>query len=200
MKKTKYKFILFVLVLFTIQTVFGQDKSMGIIRQDTIIPVKHLKKAERRWGDAGFGFGLDYGGVIGVKATFYPVSYMGIFAAGGWELINVGWNVGVLGRILPADGRYAARPYLKVMYGVNGATKVSGKSVYDKMFYGVTVGLGLETRFGKRRKSGINIDLNVPFRSPGFFSQVNKMKIDPAIEMHNSIIPIAFSLGYNTEF
>jgi hypothetical protein len=191
-------FLLF-LVFLSVQIVLGQDNSKNI-RKDTTVIAKHPKNVVRRWGDAGFGIGLDYGGVIGVKATFYPVSYMGVFAAGGWELINVGWNVGVLGRILPADGRYAARPYLKVMYGVNGATKVDQKSRYDKMFYGVTVGAGLEIRFGKKRKSGINFDLNFPFRSPEFYKQVSDMENDSEIKMQNSVLPVAFSLGYNTEF
>jgi hypothetical protein len=195
----KQIFILLILGFLIMPVVFCQDKSNDT-KKDTITHVKQIRKAERRWGDAGFGFGLDYGGVIGVKATFYPVSYMGVFAAGGWELINVGWNVGVLGRILPADGRYGARPYLKVMYGVNGATKVSGKSAYDKMFYGVTVGLGLEARFGKKRKSGINIDLNVPFRSSQFYKQVSDMENDHSLKMQNEVLPVAFSLGYNTEF
>ena len=165
-----------------------------------VIKTKIQHKPERRWGDGGIGFGIDYGGLIGVKATFYPIKYMGIFAAGGWELIGIGWNVGVLGRIIPADGTHTARPYLKVMYGVNAVTKVSGMNGYDKMFYGFTVGAGLEIRFGRRRASGINLDLNVPFRSPDYFLQVSNMKNNPQITMTSSTIPITISIGYNVEF
>jgi len=192
-------FFLFPLVLFTIQTVYGQDYSKHI-SNDSTVSVKPVVKAERRWGDLGIGFGLDYGGLIGVKATVYPISYMGIFASGGWELVGLGWNVGCLGRIIPADGKHGVRPFLKLMYGVNGVTKVTGKSVYDKMFFGLTVGLGLETRFGKRKKSGLNIDLNFPFRSPQYFDQVARMKSDPQIKMTSSTIPVAISFGYNIEF
>jgi hypothetical protein len=167
---------------------------------DSSASVNHDVKAERRWGDGGVGIGLDYGGLIGVKATFYPIPYMGVFGAVGWELIDIGWNVGCLGRILPADGKHAARPYLKAMYGVNGVTKVEGKSVYDKLFYGFTAGIGLETRFGKKKKSGINLDLNVPFRSPEYFHQISQMKNDPQIKMTNSPLPIAISIGYSAEF
>ena len=194
----KSSLCLFFLFCFSIHTVFGQSKPDSI-RHDTLSVVKHQKKPERRWCDGGFGFGLDYGGIFGVKATFYPISYMGVFAAGGWDLVNMGWNAGVLGRLLPADGRYAVRPYLKVMYGVNGVTKVSGKSSYDKMFLGATVGAGLEVRFGKKRKTGLNFDFNIPFRSPQFYDQVNKMKSDPQIKMSNSILPFAVSLGFCTE-
>ena len=186
---------------------FGQDNTKlvtkdntQIVAKDTVITTKPPVKVERRWGDGGVGIGIDYGGLIGVKATFYPIAYLGVFAAGGYELIGIGWNVGCLGRIIPADGRHGVRPYLKVMYGVNGVTKVTGKSGYDKMFYGVTPGIGLETRFGKKKKSGINIDLNIPIRSPEYFDMVNRMKNDPQIKMNNSTIPISVSIGYNVEF
>lgn len=204
----KLKILLPVLLLFICQIASSQentklvtkDNTLLVTKDTTIVTTKPPVKAERRWGDGGVGIGIDYGGLIGAKATFYPIPYMGIFAAGGWELIALGWNVGVLGRIIPADGKHAARPYLKVMYGVNGATKVDGKSSYDQLFYGVTVGVGLETRFGKHRKSGINLDLNVPFRSPEFYDQINQMKNDPQIKMTNSPLPISFSIGYNVEF
>jgi hypothetical protein len=194
---------LFILAILIHYGLSAQDDSRLITKDTTIVALLKAKpavKPERRWGDGGVGFGIDYGGLIGAKATFYPIPYMGIFAAGGYELIGLGWNVGCLGRIIPADGTHGARPYLKVMYGVNGVTKVTGKSSYDKMFYGVTIGFGLETRFGRMKKSGINIDLNVPFRSPDFFDQVNQIKNDPQVKMTNSPIPISVSIGYNVEF
>jgi hypothetical protein len=171
---------------------------------DTIhVPVIRKKippKPEHRWGDGGIGFGLDYGGLIGVKATFYPIKYMGIFGAAGWEYIGIGWNAGVLGRLIAADGTHGARPYMKVMYGVNAVTTVSGLGGYDKMFYGFTVGLGLEARFGRRKASGINLDLNFPFRTPDYFLQVSNMHNNPQIKMTSSTIPVTVSIGYNVEF
>ena len=148
--------------LRTLTTAVLLMSSLTFSGQDTInllTPQKAsalMERPERRWGDFGLGLGLDYGGLIGAKVTFNPIPYLGIFAAGGWELVGVGWNVGVLGRIFPAGGLKHVRPYFKVMYGVNAATKVQGWGVYDEMFYGVTPGIGIETRFGKMRKSGIN--------------------------------------------
>jgi hypothetical protein len=195
----KHIYLLFIVALFAIQTVSGQDNPQRPII-DTITFAKHSVKAERRWGDGGIGLGLDYGGIIGVRASFYPVSYMGIFAAGGWEMIGIGWNAGVLGRLLPADRKHGVRPYLKVMYGVNAATKVTGRDDYDKMFYGITTGIGLEARFGRAKKNGLNLDLNIPFRSPEYFATVDRMKKDPMVKMNNSTIPIAISLGFVAEF
>jgi hypothetical protein len=195
----KHLYLLFFVSLFAIQTMSGQGNSQRAII-DTITFKKPPVKAERRWGDGGIGFGLDYGGLLGVRASFYPVSYMGIFASGGWELIGIGWNAGVLGRLFPADGKHGVRPYLKAMYGMNGATTVSGRGGYDKMFYGITTGIGLEVRFGRNKKNGLNLDLNVPFRSPEYFEMVDRMKRDPSLKMNNSTLPIAISLGFVAEF
>jgi len=188
------------MILLTWQIVNAQDQIKLVTKDTVITPVKTASKAERRWGDGGIGIGIDYGGLFGVKATFYPIKYMGVFVAGGWELIGIGWNVGCLGRFVPADGQHGVRPYLKVMYGVNAMMRVTGKSGYDKMFYGVTAGIGLETRFGKTKKSGINLDLNVPFRSPEYFSQLNQLKNDPEVKLNNTPLPITISIGYNVEF
>lgn len=141
---------------------FGQEK---VVLQKPLTP-------EWSYFDLGLGFGLDYGGVLGVKGTFSPIPYVGVFVAGGWEMIDLGWNIGCIGRFVPGDHKHLARPYVKVMYGVNSATKVQGMSSYNKIFYGFTAGAGIELRFGKRRNSGINLDLNVPFRSPDFITRL----------------------------
>jgi len=194
----KSRLILFTTAMFTAGVAIAQPLDTDSTRYK--VKSIHEWSPEHRWGDAGAGLGIDYGGLIGVKVTFYPMNYMGIFAAGGWEFFAFAWNVGVFGRFVPANRGHAARPYLKVMYGVNGVTKVSGMTSYDKIFYGWTVGAGLETRFGKKRKSGINLDLNVPFRTPDFFNQVNTMKSDPDVTNVSSIIPITISVGYVIEY
>ena len=199
----KIAFIFLWLTVFSLNSVLGQDKSILIAKDSTSVGKPVKKSAShpyRRWGDGGAGLGLDYGGLIGVKASFYPIKYMAVFGAVGWEIVGIGWNVGILGRIIPADGKHGTRPYLKVMYGVNGATQVKGKNGYDEMFYGLTVGAGLELRFGKIKKNGINIDLNVPFRSPEFFDMVSRIKNDPQIDLKNDPWPVTISVGYMVEF
>ncbi|NCA77824.1 MAG: hypothetical protein EOM90_15965 [Alphaproteobacteria bacterium] len=199
----KKHIVLVMIMLMPLTVILAQEKT-NQVTNDTIPAVKSQKKTkmkpDRRWGDGGAGLGLDYGGLIGVKASFYPIKYMAVFGAVGWEIVGIGWNVGILGRIIPADGKHGTRPYLKVMYGVNGATQVKGKNGYDEMFYGLTVGAGLELRFGKIKKNGINIDLNVPFRSPEFFDMVSRIKNDPQIDLKNDPWPVTISVGYMVEF
>jgi hypothetical protein len=98
----KIKILLPVLWLVICQIVSSQentklvtkDNTLVVTKDTTIVTAKPPVKAERRWGDGGVGIGLDYGGLIGAKATFYPIPYMGIFAAGGWELIGRGSGAG----------------------------------------------------------------------------------------------------------
>lgn len=59
------------------------------------------KEAEyHRNVDIGFGLGLDYGGIIGAKIEFIPISHLGIFASGGVQLSGFGWQFGVIGYII----------------------------------------------------------------------------------------------------
>jgi hypothetical protein len=195
--------IIFTAVLFLLSmNFFGQD-TVRVVNSKPITPKEAdslLNRPERRWGDVGIGFGLDYGGLFGVKASFNPIPYMAVFASGGWELIAFGWNVGVLGRLFPAGGPKHVRPYFKVMYGVNGAITVSGLSAYDEVYYGVTPGIGMEARFGKIRRSGLNVDFNVPLRSGSYFYDLNEIKNNPAIVMKGTPLPISVSFGYHYEF
>ena len=197
MKPTLY---LLLLCSLAFTTVSGQNFTQPDEHDTTRILIKSAPVAVHVWGDAGAGFGLDYGGLIGARADFYPIPYLAVFGAVGWEMIGIGWNTGVLARLIPADGMHGVRPYFKAMYGVNAVTQVDGKAGYDAMYYGLSIGFGLETRFGRSKRSGINFDLNFPFRSPEYFSTLNRMLNDPSLEMKNTPLPITISLGYVVEF
>ena len=91
--------------------------------------------------------------------------------------------------------------YLLVkVYGVNGVTKVTGLKGYDKLFYGLTPGIGCEFRFGRWKGQGLNLDIGVPLRSPEFFDQINRMKNDPQISKMSEVFPVTFSIGYHAAF
>ena len=197
LKKMKTRIFIATLLLLLSLTFFGQDTTNLLTPQKA---ASLLSQPERRWGDFGLGLGLDYGGLIGVKASFYPIPYMAVFASGGWEIVALGWNVGVLGRLFPAGGVKHVRPYVKVMYGVNAAIKVEGWSAYDELYYGVTPGIGMEARFGKMRRSGLNADLNFPIRDGSYFNDLNEIRNNPQIEMKSTPLPITVSIGYHFEF
>lgn len=150
--------------------------------------------------DLGIGFGLDYGGLIGVKLAYIlPFPHISIFGSAGAQLLGFGWNVGTTFHILPQSDKFVFRPNLKIMYGINRSTKVIGASEYDKMFTGITPGIGLEFMFGRKKANGFDFDLNFPIGSTEFNDQIEKMENDPRISSV-TMIPFAISLGYHHEF
>jgi hypothetical protein len=160
----------------------------------------HRTSYDRHVADLGFGLGLDYGGLLGVKFAYLPIPNLSVFAAGGYYLFGFAWNTGVTWHILPSTSRYTLRPNIKIMYGVNGGTMVDGASEYNKLFYGFTPGAGLEIMFGKKKRNGIDFDLNFPIHGQDFYNQLDKMENDPMLTGVKKPPPVAFSLGFHHEF
>lgn len=150
--------------------------------------------------DIGAGFGLDYGGLVGVKFSYMPLPYFSVFGGAGYYLYTLGWNVGINGYILPATTRNVFRPYIQIMYGVNAGTVVIGKSSYNAVFYGFTPGIGTAIRFGDAKRHGFDVNLNIPVRNKKFEDQMDLIKADPAVQDVGEPLPVAFSMGYHISF
>jgi len=140
----------------------------------------------------GLGIGLDYGG-IGGRVTYLPIKVIGVFAALGYALVDVGYNVGAQFRILP-DGRLC--PTVGFMYGYNGVIKIQNASTLDKIYYGPSLSAGLEIHF-KGKPNYLNIELVVPFRSKEFHDDWDRIKQLPNISIQADPLPIAISVGYH---
>ncbi|MBK9359112.1 MAG: hypothetical protein IPN08_17340 [Bacteroidales bacterium] len=150
--------------------------------------------------DIGLGMGMDYGGLVGAKLAFYmPFRQISVFGAGGLQLFGIGWNVGTTFRLLSMKKSRTFRPNIKIMYGINRSTYVDGASEYNAMFTGWTPGIGAEFRFGKKRASGFDVDLNVPIGSDKFKNQINMIESDPQVGTMIQM-PVAISIGYHREF
>jgi hypothetical protein len=165
------------------------------------IPDSIVQKYEfPRYSDIGLGLGLDYGGVLGAKYTYTPVKYFGVFAAGGLQFGGFGWQVGVKGYFIPKTSKKGFRPNFKVMYGVNTAIYVVNAEEYNELYKGITIGPGMEIRFGRMKKKGLDIDINFPFRSQEYKDDWEKVKNDPRITDAVDPLPFAISIGYHMEF
>lgn len=150
--------------------------------------------------DFGAGYGLDYGGLVGVKASYIlPFPHISIFGAAGVQVKGFGWNAGTTFHILPENNKYLFRPNVKIMYGINRSTIVIGASKYDKMFTGFTPGVGFEFMFGRKKANGFDLDLNIPISSQKFTDHLEMIDNDPYIGPM-TMLPIAFSIGYHHEF
>ena len=150
--------------------------------------------------DIGFGLGLDYGGILGIKVGYSPFKYLNLFIASGLHFSGFGWQVGGMGYMMPKTTKNLIRPYFKVMYGINASIYVDGTDKYNRLYQGFSVGSGLEFRFGRKKKHGFNVELNYPFRSKEFYDDQDELKNNPMIENFQELAPITISMGYHMEF
>lgn len=179
--------------------------SMTLKAQGDTIPVNEETKGKglpafRHQGDLGLGTGLDYGGIFGIQLGYSPEKHFVLFGSAGYYMINIGWQIGVKGLLIGKTTKNMFRPYIKMMYGSNSGIVVEDMSEYDKTYLGFTAGLGLELRFGKEKHHGLDVDLNIPFRTQEFWDDYDEVKNDPRVEIKQEVIPVAFSLGYHYEF
>jgi len=189
------KVILLVLVSCFFLFAFSQNYSEKI-RSDSI----YRKYEFHNSTDIGFGLGLDYGGILGIKAGYSPINHLNIFIAGGLQLSGFGWQVGAMGYIMPKTTKNFIRPLFKVMYGVNASIYVDGTDEYNKLYQGFTIGSGSEFRFGKKKKHGFNVELSYPFRTKEFDDDMDNLRNNPMIENFQEASPISISMGYHMEF
>lgn len=140
----------------------------------------------------GFGAGLDYGG-FGLRANYTPIKYAGIFASAGYNIVGLGYNLGVAIKTLP-NSRVC--PYLTAMYGYNAFIAITGITGYDKTYYGPTAGLGLEI-WNPKRINYFNIEFLYPFHSQEFHDDLNAIKRNPLIKLNKTPPNFAFSIGYH---
>jgi hypothetical protein len=143
----------------------------------------------------GFGFGLDYGG-LGVNATVYPQKNIGLFGSVGYALAGTGYNAGIKLRLLPNHGASKVRPFVEAMYGYNAAIAVAGNSQYNKLFYGPSVGAGLDIGSTLKGKANFCFAILVPIRSPDVNNYIDNLRNNYGVSFNNNLLPIAFSLGF----
>jgi hypothetical protein len=151
--------ILFVVSLLVI-VAHAQDEFGGNIKSDSIVqkPANSAAFPERFKFDIGVGWGIDYGGLLGVKVTYAPIRHMAMFIAMGYYVVDIGFQAGIIGYIVPKTTSKTYRPYGKLMVGTNRGLKIHDDPDLSKAYVGLTPGIGCEMRFGKKRKHGINVD------------------------------------------
>jgi hypothetical protein len=139
----------------------------------------------------GLGLGMDYGG-IGIKAEFLPSKCVGVFGGLGIALIDPAFNIGISYKIFPD---LKAQPVVIAMYGYNAVLDIKYEANLSKIYYGATVGVGNEFKFGKNSNKA-SFAILFPFRNTAFRNRYNELK-DSGYEFNPDILPIAFSLGCN---
>ena len=143
----------------------------------------------------GIGYGQDYGG-LGLNLTVYPQQNIGLFGGLGYALAGFGYNAGIKLRLLPNEGKSMFRPFVEAMYGYNTAVYIANDEQYNKLFYGPTVGAGVDVGSLRARHGYFSAALLVPIRNADPQNYIDQLKAMGA-QFNNNLLPISISLGYN---
>jgi|SRR5450631_598683 len=143
----------------------------------------------------GPGIGFDYGG-LGVNFMVYPQKNIGIFFGGGYALAGFGYNTGVKLRLSPDRGT-VVNPFFTAMYGYNAAVVITNDAQFNKLFYGPTLGVGIDIRPKKPSSKGyLSIALMVPLRNADAQNYIDLLKSEYGASFTSDLIPVGFSIGY----
>jgi hypothetical protein len=143
----------------------------------------------------GLGGGLDYGG-FGGNILYYPVKQVGLYGGAGYALAGLGFNAGLKFRYIPKKPESKVDPFALVMYGYNAAIAVSNASQHNKLFYGPSLGIGIDLR-GKPAKRGYwSFALLVPIRRAAVKEYMEDLENNYGVEFQYGLFPLGGSVGY----
>ena len=148
----------------------------------------------------GIGGGLDYGG-LGINYLMYPDNHLGAFLGLGYNILGLGYNAGLKYRFNKENHKpHTTSFYALAMFGYNAALKVTtydpysgNNSVFQKVYYGPSVGLGFERRRSQYKKGYWSFALLVPFRTSEYQKNIDDFK-SKGISLNP--IPLSISIGY----
>ncbi len=187
----KKLFTLFIIIVLFVSQSFSQQEYENLSKNKNSFDFNSL-------ADFGAGVGLNYGGLMGVQLQYVPAKHLGLFGSAGYYIVGFGWQVGAMGYITPKVPSKPFRVYGTLMYGTNAAIYVEGTDIYNKIYNGISIGGGVEMRFGNSKRNGINLDLFYPIRSDDFESDLNMLKHNNRIDITEPL-PVTFSVGYHYE-
>ncbi|HLX92185.1 MAG TPA: hypothetical protein VKR32_10905 [Puia sp.] len=184
------KQILTALCILFSALVHGQDTSFIALPVEPTdsIPVDKLS--------IGIGGGFEYGG-IGANVTYYPTRGLGLFFGAGYPLTGFGYNAGVKLRIVSDQTITEFMPYLIAMYGYNATVIYPEFTQKNKVFYGATVGAGIDFRPGNSKFGYLSASIYVPIRSSGVKDYIAEQnQVSGLTYSTGRIFALSASIGY----
>mgnify|MGYP002664031384 CR=1 FL=1 len=142
----------------------------------------------------GLGLGMNYGG-MGANLMLKPHYNVGIFGCAGYALAGLGANAGIKVLLNSEECHSVIAPYALAMYGYNTAVVVENESDLNKLFYGATLGAGIDYR--TNRNGYWTFAILVPIRGSNVDDYMDDLKNNQGVEFKNDLFPIGVSLGYN---
>lgn len=181
-KMKKIIFSILLLILFSVSTFAQIDTVKNIKSQSNALSIADVS--------LGIGAGLDYGG-LGVNFLIYPQKNVGVFGGAGYAFAGLGWNAGIKVRLSPEK---PITPFAIVMYGYNAFVSVKNAEYYNKLFYGVSIGLGIDIRLSKSGNSQLQLALLIPIRSVEVQNYIDFLQTH-GVQL-NGFLPFTFSIGF----
>jgi hypothetical protein len=86
------------------------------------------------------------------------------------------------------------------MYGYNAAVAVANAQEYNKLFYGPSIGAGLDIGRLVKNKGYLSLAILIPIRSPDVDNYINELQNNYGVSFNNNLLPITFSIGYKFVF
>ena len=148
---------------------------------------------------AGIGIGQDYGG-FGLNLIAYPQRNIGLFGGIGYNINGPGYNVGLKFRLISKKPTGKVNPYAVFMYGYNAVVVVTNFPDYNKVFYGPTVGFGIDLKLHPTSKFYYSLGINIPIRGSEVDDYMNDLKNNYGVEFKNDLFPVTFSIGFKYIF
>ena len=149
-------------------------------------------------GAVGIGYGQDYGG-LGVNCTYYPTKYVGVFGGVGWIFFDIGYNAGIKVRLL-FDEKSRVYPYLIGMHGYIASIKVENTTDHNKLFFGTSLGVGLNYKLKSDNSKSLSFAIIYPDRGTSVSNYMKSLKVNHGVIFKNELIPVTFSAGLNIAF
>jgi hypothetical protein len=139
----------------------------------------------------GIGLGMDHGGV-GLNLAVYPEKHIGLFAGMGYAIIAPGFNAGLKLRLF-SDG---VTPFVSAMYGYNAVISVQNASQHNKMFYGITYGIGVDMRVNPEKNGFFSFGLLIPIRDKAVDKYMDDLQKKHNVSFKSGLLPIGLSFSY----
>jgi hypothetical protein len=147
----------------------------------------------------GLGIGQDYGG-FGGNFLYYPQRNFGLFFGIGYNLAGVGYNLGVKSRIALGSSSSHVLLSFMAMYGYNAVIRVEDYQDLNKVFYGPTIGAGVDFKPFRYSDDYISMSLFVPLRSSEVQDYADYLEQVYNVVFEQGLIPVTFSFGYRIVF
>jgi len=147
----------------------------------------------------GLGIGQDYGG-FGGNFLYYPQRNFGLFCGVGYNLANVGYNLGIKSRVAIGSSTSHLLLSFLAMYGYNAVIRVQDYRELNKVYYGATVGAGLDFKPFRYSDDYISIILFVPLRSSEVKDYMDYLEQVYNVEFEGGLSPVTLSFGYRIVF